>query len=278
MDSETASRRRPVLISLHGLGRLLLMVGLLAGSALLGQETAGLEQEREWGSDWFWVASPMFGYNHNALKRTDREGNVVEYTKNAPEYGAYLMAAHPHLVINNFLFLTEAADDIDVIGNLFYLNLYGDPDAVITWNLGAGHLYHDIKDINLGPHRSSGTIRVRVPQVKAGPMIRIKPWHLSLNPYFGYGWERTGMQFSNTRIKNNSWMYGITADWRWRMLNLNAKYIYQDSRAGQENFNSLHLRLVTAVTRNWGLSLRFDHMEHATTDDTSFLLGPVFVF
>ncbi len=183
------------------------------------------------------------------------------------------MAAHPNVVINNFLFLTEAADDTDVIGNLFYLNLYGKRDSLVTWNVGAGHLYHDIKPPNYG------TIKVRVPQVKAGPMINLKSLHLTLNPYLGHGWER--IKTPHADIDNDSWIYGITADWRWRMFNLNAKYIYQDSREGRGHFNSVHIRFVTGIHRNWrhlGVATRFDYMEHTTTKDTSFLIGPVVVF
>jgi hypothetical protein len=62
------------------------------------------------------------------------------------------------------------------------------------------------------------------------------------------------------------------------MVGLNLKYYYQDSRELDDDFNNVHVRLTTGFTRRWGLALRFDYMEHATTDDTSVLVGPVFVF
>jgi hypothetical protein len=177
--------------------------------------------------------------------------------------------AHPRLVVNDFLFFTEAAGDTEVMGNFFHINLYGDPDASVTWNIGAGHLYHKIEPQN-------EEIEVNVPMAKAGPVLRFRPWRLTFNPYIGYAWERIDTRHGD--IDNDSHLYGITMDWRWRMVGLNVKYYRQDSRELDDDFDNVHVRLTTGINRHWGAALRLDYMEHATTDDTSVLLGPVCLF
>ena len=216
-----------------------------------------------------WLVSPMFGYNRDELKQRDRTGQIQTSTKTAPEYGLFAMVAHPRFVVNDFVFFTEASGDTEVMGNFFHANLYGDPDASVTWNVGAGHLYHKIEPQN-------EDIEVNVPMAKAGPVLRIKPWGLTFNPYIGYAWERIDTLHGDT--DNDSYLYGITMDWRWRMVGLNVKYYYQDSQELDDDFNNVHVRLTAGFTRHWGAALRFDYMEHATTDDTSVLLGPVYVF
>lgn len=216
-----------------------------------------------------WLVSPLFGYNRDELKQRDRTGQTHTATETAPEYGLFAMAATPRFVVNDFLFFTEASDDTEVMGNFFHVNLYGDPDERVTWNVGAGHLYHKIDPPN-------EDIEVNVPLVKAGPVLRIKPWGLAFNPYIGYAWERIETLHGDTN--NDSYLYGLSADWRWRMVGLNVKYYYQDSQELDDNFNNVHVRLTAGLTRHWGVVLRFDHMEHATTDDTSVLLGPAYVF
>ena len=62
------------------------------------------------------------------------------------------------------------------------------------------------------------------------------------------------------------------------MVGLNVKYYYQDSQESDDSFNNWHVRLTSGITRHWGVAIRFDSMEHSTTDDTSLLAGPVYVF
>ncbi len=224
-----------------------------------------------------WLVSPMIGYNRDTLKQRDRTGQIQSASKTAPEYGLFALVAHPRFVANDFLFFTEAAGKTDVMGNFFHVNLYGDPDATLTWNLGAGHLYHKIKlqDVD---------IAVSVPLAKAGPVLRYKPWGLTCNPYVGYAWERVDTHVhvppndQQIHTSNDSYLYGLTLDWQWRMLGLNVKYYYQDSQELDDSFNNLHVRLTTGLTTHWGAAIRFDYMEHSTTEDTSILLGPVYVF
>lgn len=220
-------------------------------------------------SDLICLVSPLFGFNRDELHQRDRTGQVRTSTETAPEYGLFALAAHPRWVINDFLFFTEAADDTEVMGNFFHVNLYGDPDATATWNVGAGHLYHKIEP-------PGQEITVNVPMVKAGPILRLPACRVTLNPYLGYAWERIDTRHGDTA--NDSWLYGLTLDWRWRMLALNAKYYYQASRDAEEDYNTVHLRFTAGITRHWGMAIRFDYMEHVTTDDTSVLAGPVYVF
>ena len=144
-----------------------------------------------------------------------------------------------------------------------------DPDASVTWNAGAGHLYHKIEP-------QGEDIEISVPLAKAGPVLRVKNLGLTLNPYIGYAWERIDTLHGDT--ENDSYLYGLSVDWRWRMAGLNVKYYYQDSQELDDGFNNVHVRLTTGITRHWGATLRFDYMEHVTTDDSSVLLGPVYVF
>jgi hypothetical protein len=216
-----------------------------------------------------WLVSPLVGVNRDELKRPDRTGQIQTEAKTAPEYGLFALVAHPRFVVNDFLFFTEAAGDTEVMGNFFHANLYGDPEAAVTWNIGAGHLYHKIEP-------PGEDITVSVPMAKAGLVLRVKPWRLTFNPYVGYAWERIDTRRGNT--DNDSTLYGLTVDWRWRMLGINAKYYYQDSRELDDDFHNFHLRLTAGITRHWGAAVRFDYMEHATTDDTSLLFGPVYVF
>jgi hypothetical protein len=237
---------------------------LLAAASALSAEPA--VSTKEGG---MWMLSPMVGWNRDEMKVPDRTGQVTKMTDTAPEYSLFALAAYPRFVVNDFIFFTEG-NGADVMGNLFYANAYGDPESPVTWNLGAGHLYHEIKPENQ-------KITVQDPMVKAGPLLRIKPWHVVFNPYLGYAWERIDLLHGDD-IDNDSYLYGITGDWRWRMMDLNMKYYYQDSRELDENFNNVHARFTIGITSHWGAVARFDYMEHLTTDDTSFLIGPVYVF
>jgi len=215
------------------------------------------------------LVSPLVGCNRDVLKQRDRTGQIRTVTETAPEYGLFALVAHPRFAVNDFLFFTEADGDTEVLGNFFHANLYGEPEAAVTWNIGAGHLYHKIAPPN-------EDIEVSVPMAKAGLLWRLRPWGLAFNPYVGYAWERISTLHGDS--DNDSVLYGLTVDWRWRMLAANAKYYYQDSRELDENFHNVHVRLTAGFTRHWGAAVRLDYMEHATTDDTSFLAGPVYVF
>ncbi len=214
------------------------------------------------------LISPIFGWNRDTLKMEMPGGRTAEQTETSPEYGLFFLLISPHLVVNDFLFYTNV-NQANVLGNFLFTNYYGDPQANLTWNLGAGYLYHRIDTDPV-------EIDVHVPLVKAGPVVRLAGLHLFLNPYLGYAWERVRTTYGNRN--NDSYLYGLSLAWRWRMLEAAAKYYYQDSQGMKENFQTLHARFVVGLTRHWGVMARYDYMEHSTTTDQSFLFGPVACF
>ncbi len=112
--------------------------------------------------------------------------------------------------------------------------------------------------------------------VKAGPIIRIKPWRITLNPYIGYAWERINTE--HAYVENDSLLYGLNANWHWRMLNVNVKYYYQDSLEDNEDTSTFRTSFVGGISKHWAFTVRFDYMEHMTTDDIFVMAGPVYIF
>lgn len=214
------------------------------------------------------TVSPLFGWNRNEAVVRGERGQTMTETETAPEYGLFLLIVHKNLVFTDFAFFTDV-NDTDVFGNLAFANWYGDRGARVSWNMGAGHLYHKIEPEN-------EDITVHVPMVKAGPFFNIPALRLSINPYVGYAWERIDTQRAD--LDNDSYLYGITAGWRWRMLAATLKYYYQDSRESDEDYHTVRARAHCMFNEHWGAVVRFDYMEHVTSDDTSVLFGPVYVF
>ena len=214
------------------------------------------------------TVSPLFGWNRNAMIVRGPMGQTATTTETAPEYGLFFMVMHRNLVFTDFLFFTDV-NDTKVWGNLAFANLYGNRTARLSWNVGGGHLYHKISPPN-------ESITVNVPMAKAGLMINIPEWRLSLNPYLGYAWERIETQRGDR--DNDSCLYGITVGWRWRMLAASVQYYYQDSQEADEDYETVRARIHGMVNERWGAVVRFDYMEHATSNDRSVLFGPVFVF
>lgn len=215
-----------------------------------------------------WVVAPLAGWDENKLFARGPGGARMTLTDTGPEYGMFLMMVHPNLVVNNFIFWADV-NDADVFGDLLFANYFVNSEKVLTWNFGAGYLYHKIKPEN-------EDIRVNTPMVKTGPRFKIPALHMSLNPYLGYAWERIDTQHGD--LDNNSILYGLTANLHWRMIEGAVNYYYQDSQDIEEDFQVLRGRLSVFVNRTWGISTRVDYMQHQTTDDLSFLIGPVFVF
>jgi hypothetical protein len=214
-----------------------------------------------------WIVSPIAGVDRNEMTVRTPMGTTTE-TDTGPEYGLFVMMAHPNFVVNDFLFFADV-NETDVMGNLLFANYYADSKAKVTWNAGAGHLYHKIEPEN-------EEIEVNVPMVKAGPLFRVPAWHLSLNPYLGYAWERVDTLHGDQ--DNDSYLYGLTVAYLWRMIEGGFNYYYQDSQEVDEDYQVFRARVYTFFGPNWGLGARVDYMEHMTTDDLSFLVGPAFTF
>jgi len=214
------------------------------------------------------TVSPLFGWDRNEMSVRGERGQVTTETDTAPEYGLFFLVVHKNLVLTDFVFFTDV-NDTDVFGNLAFANLYGDRKNRVTWNVGAGHLYHKIEPEN-------EDITVNVPMVKAGPLINVPEWNLTVNPYVGYAWERVETQRAD--VDNDSYLYGLTVGWRWRMLAATVKYYYQDSQEADDDYQTVRARAHCMFDAHWGAVVRFDYMEHSTSDDTSILFGPVYVF
>ncbi len=246
---------------------LIVVLAICAGLCSLADEGAGPAPGDKPNRGLITV-SPLFGWNQNKISVRGDRGQVAEATDTAPEYGLFLLLAHKNLVLTDFAFFTDV-NNTDVSGNLIFANLYGDRKKVLTWNIGAGHLYHKIKPEN-------ENITVHVPMVKAGPYFYFKNLNLTLNPYVGYAWERVETQRAN--VDNESYLYGLTVGWRWRMLGASVKYYYQDSRETDNDYQTVRARMHCMFNNHWGAVIRFDYMEHITSDDTSVLFGPVYIF
>jgi hypothetical protein len=242
----------------------LLFSGQMLGDAAEGDDALPDEEDR----DPIITISPLFGWDRNEINVRGERGQITKKTDTAPEYGLFFLFVYKNLVFTNFSFFTDV-NDTDVFGNLAFANLYGSRKDRISWNVGAGYLYHKIKPNN-------EEITVSVPMVKAGPLLNIPEWYLTVNPYIGYAWERVDTQRAN--VDNDSYLYGITVGWRWRMLGATVKYYYQDSQEAEDDYQTVRARAHGMLNEHWGAVIRFDYMEHMTSNDTSVLFGPVYVF
>ena len=245
---------------------------LSVGSAFAADTAAGPEMVTSTQHRVMWLVSPMAGWDKDELQMpSGPPGSFSTETDTGPEYGLFLMMIHPNVVLNNFMFYSKV-NDADVSGDLFFANYYYSSKAVFTWNVGCGYLYHLIEPA--GEH-----IEVTAPMVKSGPVLRIPSWHLQLNPYLGYEWERVDT-LHTTADHNGSYLYGLTLTYHWRMFEAGVNYYYQDSQnlTPDEDFKVCRVRGSVFFNKNWGLSARVDYAEHETTKDTSFLIGPVFLF
>jgi hypothetical protein len=214
------------------------------------------------------AVTPMIGYDHNELQVHGPRGAVSTESDTALEYGLFAIYANPNFVVNNFTFFSRI-NESDVWGDLFFANYYAKADVPVTWNVGAGYLYHQINP-------PGEFIEVKVPMAKAGPVFRVKSMHLFLNPYLGYAWERVSTEHGDQ--PDDSYLYGLTLNWHWRMIEAGVNYYYQDSQDIADDFNVLRARVNCFVSKNWGLAARVDYMEHQFTKDKSFLVGPIWVF
>ncbi len=223
------------------------------------------------------LAAPLVGAVRNEVEMQGPPGTPARtLTDTAPEYGLFLMYANPRLVINNTIFNTDVNDSM-VWGNISTLNVYGDPAARVTWHLGASYLWHDIDGDTVD-------IRITEPLAKAGLVFRVPAWHLSLNPYLGYGWQHVettvatpGQTIEDTE-NTGSVIYGLLAQWRWRMLAAYAKVYLEDNRDRDEQYHVVRLWGTAMLSPHAGVVARLEYSEQVGSTDTSAMFGPVFYF
>ena len=223
------------------------------------------------------LVSPLVGPVRSEVEMQGPPGTPSRTLKDdSTEYGLFLMYANPRVVVNNTIFNTDV-NDSKVWGNIATLNLYGDPAARTTWYLGGGYLWHAIDG-------ETADITISEPLAKAGLVFRVPAWHLSINPYVGYGWQSVATTIDTPRMtieqteRTESVLYGMSAYWRWRMLYANAKYYLEDSRDRDEQNNVFRLWATAMFSKSAGIMARFEYSEQLSSTDTSALFGPVFVF
>ncbi len=250
---------------------LLNKIALLTLTALLSAPLARADEPpaKEDPPAWCFVLSPLAGTDRNDLRRPMGRAGTLTLRDRGPMYGLFAIGIHRNWVLSNFLFFADV-NETDVWGNLFFANYYTNAGEPVGWNLGAGHLYHGITT-------SRGDITVQAPMVKTGPVFRVSALKLTLNPYIGYAWERTEAPRAGA-TEDGAYLYGLTLNWRWRMLEAGLNFYRQDNRDTNESYNVVRARLIGMINRRWGLCARADYAEHQTTDDFSVLAGPVVMF
>ena len=214
------------------------------------------------------VISPLIGFDNNTLHSRDRFGNSVDLEDTGFEYGLFALYSTEHFTLNNMTFFTDV-NDTDVSGNIFYANYYYNPRSRVTLNLGLGYLYHKID-------ADSTEITINAPLPKLGLRIDASEWGMYLNPYVSWISEDIDTTYGDRT--DEGFLYGLTVGWRWRFLSAYAKYYYHNVTDSSESYNVARLRGNIFLTKKIGITTRFEYMEHSTSDDISFLIGPAFVF
>ena len=218
------------------------------------------------------IVSPLFGYLKN---ESDNAGTDI-----SPEYGFYVMYASPRLVINNTTFFSDV-NQSDVWGNIASINLYGDPEKKLTWYLGGSYVWHRVKN---------DRVRVNVvePLGKVGVVWRIPDWHLSFNPYIGYGRSDVRTEVSvvtprgpmtfKARDRSDIAVAGVSTYWRWRMFHANVKYYMAKKFDSGQLHHNFRIWGTAMFSERMGVIARVEYEEQDTEKNTSVLFGPVFVF
>ncbi len=213
------------------------------------------------------LASPLAGWNEDKLEVPSRNGTTV-LKDTAGEYGLFLMLQNRRMTVNNTIFYTEP-NDARVSGDIFYVNFFGPPERRLTWNVGAGYIWHRVD-------MDREKITISSPMMKAGLIARDPELHLTVNPYVGYLWEDINTTHADSNYE--SMLYGIAASWDWRMLHATLKYYLQDNLDTHKQYDVFRAYGFVFMGDRWGLAARFEYMEHTTGTDTSFMFGPAFVF
>jgi len=223
------------------------------------------------------LVSPLMGPVRSEVKMQGPPGTPSKTLKDdSTEYGLFLMYANPRVVVNNTVFNTDV-NDSKVRGNIATLNFHGDPAAKMTWYLGGGYLWHTIDGDTVD-------VTISEPLAKAGLLFRVPAWHLSINPYVGYGWQNVETAINTPRMtleqteRTESMLYGVSAYWRWRMLYANAKYYLEDNHDHDEQNNVFRVWATAMFSKSAGIMARFEYSEQLSSTDTSALFGPVFIF
>jgi hypothetical protein len=112
---------------------------------------------------------------------------------------------------------------------------------------------------------------------------------MSINPYIAWASEsiETTLQIPTgqgppverqEKTTDDALLYGLTVGWHWRFLGVTTKYYYQDVLDADDAYHTFRLRGNLYLSKRFGITARFEYMEHASSEDISFLIGPAFVF
>lgn len=231
---------------------------------------AGMAQERGRSIR---VISPLIGVDNNTVEvhvpQPMMPPKVVEQEDTALEYGLFALYSTEHFTINNFLFMVPDINEADIWGNVFFANYYYNPSARVTPNLGFGYVYHKIE-------MDENEVVVKTPLPKLGLRIDAPEWNMYLNPYVC--WTAEKVETTHSESTDESMLYGLTVGWRWRMMSAYAKYYYQDVLDSDKTYNVARFRYNFFLSKTFGIASRLEYMEHSTSDDISFLIGPAFTF
>lgn len=214
------------------------------------------------------VISPVIGVDRNTLYSRDNRGRPIELKDTGPEYGLFTLFSTEHFTVNNFLFFADV-NDADVMGDVFFADYYYKPENRVTFDVGLGYIYHKIKTKQI-------KITVQTPLPKVGLRINLPEWGMYLNPYLSWTSEKIETTYGDRT--DDAMLYGMTVGWHWRFLGAYVKYYYQDVLDSSKGYNVLRLRGNLFLSQKLGVTAAFEYMEHSTTDDVSFLIGPAFVF
>lgn len=260
-------------------------VVLLSGLTATAQHDEMMPAEKP-GPVMFMV-SPLYGFNRNELTvpghgRPGSPATVVDDTD--AEMALFAMVVTPRVVANNILFRTEpeygpqdprgsVPEYAKVVGDIVSVNVYGAPESRLTWNVGAGYVWHEIDT-------DKGTTTIDMPLGKVGLVWRVPEMHVMFNPYVGYAREQVDVETPRGTVNEDSnvVLYGISGYWRWRMLQANVKYYIQDNRGRNKSYDVVRGQFSAMFNRHVGMLLRAERMEESSTTDTSLVAGPIFVF
>lgn len=244
-----------------------LSVRLLLCTFLLGISPAMSEEESGQGRNVI-VVSPLVGFDNNTIESRGPRGQVMELEDTGLEYGLFALFSTHHFTVNNFLFFVDV-NDSDISGDVFFANYYYKPESRITLNLGLGYVYHKIDT-------GQTEITIKAPLPKLGLRIGAPEWGMYFNPYLA--WTSEDIETTYGDRTDDAMLYGLTVGWHWRFLGAYVKYYYQDVRGSDESYHVARLRGNLFLSQRFGITTRFEYMEHSTSDDISFLIGPAIVF
>ncbi|MDY0094338.1 MAG: hypothetical protein RBT80_16720 [Candidatus Vecturithrix sp.] len=214
------------------------------------------------------VVAPLIGVDRNTLQARGMRGKPIELKDTGPEYGVFALWSTKHFTVNNFVFWADV-NNADVFGNVLFANYYYNPESRVTLNLGLGYIYHTIET-------KLNDITVKTPLPKLGVRIGLPEWGMYLNPYIGWTSEEIETTYGDRT--DDAVLYGLTIGWNWRFLGAYLKYYYQDVLDSDDVYHVARFRGNLFLTRRFGITTRFEYMEHSTSDDISFLIGPAVAF